>query len=190
VPELFSGVIGGLIFGLIFGQILEQSLKDFPDVIGLNYLLQESGGMIFALFFGLVFGAGSGLGSFEIEQRTIPNQGIRSSQKNCLIFGLIFGVFIGLISGQVGVYQNSGSLISWQIFGLGGGVIVGLKYGGAACIKHFTLRQMLHKKGRIPWNYAKFLDFASERLLMKKIGGGYVFFHRMLLEHFARMKTN
>jgi len=45
---------------------------------------------------------------------------------------------------------------------------------------------MLHQKGRLPWNYAKFLDFTSDRLLMKKVGGGYVFFHRMLLEHFAQ----
>jgi predicted NACHT family NTPase len=70
------------------------------------------------------------------------------------------------------------------------GLIVGLKYGGAACIQHFALRLTLHKKGRSPWNYEKFLDFASDHLLMKKVGGGYVFFHRMLLEHFAQMNQN
>ena len=70
------------------------------------------------------------------------------------------------------------------------GLVLGLKYGGVACIQHYCLRQILHQKGRIPRNYAKFLDFASDRLLMKKIGGGYVFFHRMLLEHFARMNPS
>jgi hypothetical protein len=66
------------------------------------------------------------------------------------------------------------------------GLIFGLKYGEAARVQHFTLRQILHRKNRMPWNYAKFLDFAADRLLMKKIGGGYIFFHRMLLEHFAQ----
>ena len=66
------------------------------------------------------------------------------------------------------------------------GLILGLLNGGATCIQHFNLRQILHSKGRIPWNYAHFLDYASDRLLMKKVGGGYVFYHRMLMEHFAQ----
>ena len=67
-----------------------------------------------------------------------------------------------------------------------GGLFVGLKYGGVTCLQHFNLRRVLYRKGRIPWNYARFLDYASERLLMKKVGGGYVFYHRMLMEHFAQ----
>jgi hypothetical protein len=30
------------------------------------------------------------------------------------------------------------------------------------------------------------LDFASDRLLLKKLGGGCLFYHRMLMEHLAR----
>ena len=50
------------------------------------------------------------------------------------------------------------------------------------------MRAFLYTKGRIPWNYARFLDYATERILMKKVGGGYMFYHRMLLEHFAGIK--
>ena len=35
------------------------------------------------------------------------------------------------------------------------------------------------------WNYVKFLDYAADRILLRKVGGGYLFSHRMLLEHFA-----
>jgi len=35
------------------------------------------------------------------------------------------------------------------------------------------------------WDYAKFLDYAAERILLRKVGGGYIFIHRMLLEYFA-----
>lgn len=44
---------------------------------------------------------------------------------------------------------------------------------------------MLVRSGSIPWNYVKFLDYAAERILLRKVGGGYIFIHRMLLEHFA-----
>lgn len=112
--------------------------------------------------------------------------------RNCLAIGLCGGLLSGLLSGLGFALfgLDSGQIFNLsgeQFFGLIGGLIAGLRYGGVVCIQHFTLRRILYQKGRIPWNYAKFLDFASDRLLMKKIGGGYLFFHRMLLEHFAQM---
>jgi hypothetical protein len=44
--------------------------------------------------------------------------------------------------------------------------------------------------GYAPWNYTRFLDYATEYLFMKKDGGAYNFIHRMLMEHFAQMKEN
>ena len=44
---------------------------------------------------------------------------------------------------------------------------------------------LLVRNGSIPWNYVKFLDYAAERILLRKVGGGYIFIHRMLLEYFA-----
>ncbi|MEH2082161.1 MAG: NACHT domain-containing protein [Nostoc sp.] len=154
----------GVIFSLIFT----------PIIIGLINNCQPP--MIITIIGLIIVVGGSGLGSSEIVKRTIPNQGIRNSLRNSLIIGLIVMFTGGLLF----------RTFNWTVMGL----VLGMIYGGAACIKHFTLRQMLYLKGRIPWNYAKFLDFASDRLLMKKIGGGYVFFHRMLLEHFARMNPN
>jgi hypothetical protein len=179
VARCMSELLAGIIFGWIFGLFLWLSSK---QTIGLLF------GIISGLIFGLFFVLGGGLGSSEIQQRTTPNQGIRSSVRNSWIVGLIgwlvFGVIFGLISSLFG-YKSLVEIgvIGGMIFGL----IFGLKYGGAAWTQHLVLRQMLYRKGRMPWNYAKFLNFASERLLMKKVGGGYVFFHRMLLEHFAGM---
>jgi hypothetical protein len=132
------------------------------------------------------------LGSSEIKQHISPNQGIRSSVRNCIVIGLIGGLIFGLVLGLTSklLIPNEPITGIGVIGGVIFGIIFGLKYGGSASTQHFTLRQILYRKGRIPWDYAKFLDFASERLLMKKIGGGYVFFHRMLLEHFVRMNPN
>jgi hypothetical protein len=44
---------------------------------------------------------------------------------------------------------------------------------------------MLWRSGNTPINYARFLDYAAERVLLRKVGGGYVFIHRLLLEYFA-----
>ena len=62
---------------------------------------------------------------------------------------------------------------------------VGLNAGGAACLKHLVLRRWLIRNGSTPWNYVRFLDHAAQRILLRKVGGGYVFIHRMLLEYFA-----
>jgi hypothetical protein len=64
---------------------------------------------------------------------------------------------------------------------------LGLHFGGSAVLRHFALRFTLYRKKYAPWNYARFLDYATDRLFLQKVGGGYIFIHRMLLEHFAEM---
>jgi len=54
-----------------------------------------------------------------------------------------------------------------------------------ACLKHGVLRLWLIHNGSTPWNYVRFLDYAADRILLRKVGGGYMFIHRMLLEYFA-----
>ena len=69
------------------------------------------------------------------------------------------------------------------------GPLFGLKYGGLAVISHFTLRFILYRNGDIPWNYVRFLDFATDRIFLRKVGGGYIFIHRMLMEYFVSLET-
>ena len=57
-------------------------------------------------------------------------------------------------------------------------------------IKHFVLRIIFCKTGAIPWNYKYFLDYAKELVFLQKAGSGYMFIHRLLLEHFALMERN
>ena len=44
---------------------------------------------------------------------------------------------------------------------------------------------LARSNGSIPGNYVRFLDYAAERILLRKVGGGYTFIHRMLLDYFA-----
>jgi len=56
---------------------------------------------------------------------------------------------------------------------------------GGVVIWHLALRRALHRDGLIPWNYARFLDYAASLIFLRKVGGGYIFVHRYLLEYFA-----
>lgn len=42
-------------------------------------------------------------------------------------------------------------------------------------------------KCHAPLNYARFLDYCADRIFLRKVGGGYIFVHCLLLEHFAAL---
>jgi hypothetical protein len=69
-----------------------------------------------------------------------------------------------------------------------GGILGALRYGGRACLQHLVLRILMWRNGSAPWNYIAFLDSAAERILLRKVGGGYIFIHRMLMEYFAGLE--
>lgn len=214
---LIWGLIFGLFAGRIFFamvewgraeiktvEILKWSWKDVRDLLfswqTYTYILA----LIFALissifskslssqsFFILLLllmlvvsrGLQSSLKGSEMETKTSPNQGIRRSAMNAGIMGLIYMLFMGLLSWCYGYKENL------LIYLLSIGLILGLiEGGGKACIQHFTLRLILYRNDFIPWNYAHFLDYAVERIFLQKVGGGYIFIHRLLLEHFAQME--
>jgi hypothetical protein len=111
-----------------------------------------------------------------------------------MLCGLRGGLGVGLMGGLIGwLVSGLGGGLGGLVFGLVGGLVGGLVFGlvgglqagGAACLKHLVLRLWLIRNGLTPWNYVRFLDHAAERILLRKVGGGYAFIHRMLLEHFA-----
>ena len=54
-------------------------------------------------------------------------------------------------------------------------------------IKHYALRLTLWLNGYTPFKFVNFLDHCARLILLKKVGGGYIFIHRMLLEYFAEL---
>jgi DNA polymerase III delta prime subunit len=80
------------------------------------------------------------------------------------------------------------ALFWWLVNGALPALAFGLAYGGAAYVQHFVLRFLLWCARLVPFNYARFLDYATERVLLRKVGGGYIFIHRLLLEYFASLE--
>jgi len=50
-----------------------------------------------------------------------------------------------------------------------------------------VLRLLFVCNGFAPWHYADFLNYATECIFLRKVGGGYMFIHRYLLEYFASL---
>jgi len=80
------------------------------------------------------------------------------------------------------------------IFGLTLGTAAGgigfLLLGGMGVFRHYVLRLVIAVRRLAPLDYARFLDVAATQLgFLQKVGGGYVFMHRYLLEHFANMSV-
>jgi hypothetical protein len=54
-----------------------------------------------------------------------------------------------------------------------------------ACISHIALRLVLWRTGALPLRTITFLNYATERIFLRRVGGGYIFVHRLLQEYFA-----
>lgn len=177
------GLLGGLGCGLISGL-----LSLLHHGLGYGLLIGLSFGLVGGLSYGLV----SGLSMNQLDEHLhlTPNQGIWRSARKGLFIGLLIGLGFGLLGGLV--FGPLTGLRYWLVFGLGY-TLLGALFGGhgglAAFLQHFVLRFWLWRTGCLPRNLIAFLDDAAARLLLRKVGGGYIFIHRLLLDYFASLAS-
>jgi NACHT domain len=171
---------GGLMIMLIWLpirvsiKIIEQS-----KCINCEPISELISGLIGGVMIGLIYSLISGLQGSEIQQGGNPNYGItRSAWNAAIVGGLAFPIvsIIDMLTIHSIGYESIHIVLICSLIG-----------GGTACIQHFGLRLVLYVNRYVPWNYTSFLNYATERLFLQKVGGGYIFVHRMLLEHFAEM---
>jgi hypothetical protein len=173
VSELVNLVMGSWsnqLVSAIFGQVpaAPQVVEEVPG-----------GGLIIGLIVGLI----TLLYGEAVEARTSPNQGTRRSVKTALATVLTGWLVFGVV-----FWRFSGRDIDWTLsIGLLFALIFGLFGGGLFSLSHFVLRLVLWMNRSAPLRYVPFLEHAVERLFLRKVGGGYIFLHRMLLEYFASL---
>jgi hypothetical protein len=185
--------LSGLVIGLVFGSgsalvVGQPSLANFD--LGFRALALLLFGLVFGPFFALLFGLAGGLDSGTIAATVTPNEGIRRSARSALLGALVFGLVFGLVLGVTYrmVPNSSDPLFFGLFFGVSSGLLGGLAYGGYAVLSHFALRLVLWWNGVMPLRYVRFLDYAAERIFLRRVGGGYIFVHRLLMEHFASLE--
>jgi hypothetical protein len=83
-----------------------------------------------------------------------------------LAAGLLYGLFIGLAFGWI---------VGWAM---------ALRPLTAVC-QHHILRTILTRAHHLPPQPIPFLDEMVEQLILRRVGGGYIFIHRLLQDHLA-----
>lgn len=193
---LRTGLISGLTVGLMGGLVGGTSTA-------------VSYGIVATSITWLLTGLENSLSRDQIQEKTIPNQGIWKSIQNALLGGAIVGTVMG-IAGALGgglafslpspirsnLVLEEWSSLDAAIFGamlcgialsVSTGILFGLVFGLNAAGQHFALRIFLTTGGFVPWNYARFLKHTRKHRFTQSTGGRYRFIHDLLRNHFSQM---
>jgi hypothetical protein len=196
------GLIGGLICGIIESEKIvtvplswKQGRNRLSYGTGISIFLliiQLALGPIFGLFVGLLamlsFGVSSAMIFMTEVWQTVDLVGRTTGAKHRLSFLIgrlltgfllrtlvtIGGLVVGLIGGLVGLS-----------FGFICGFIAAPIFNSVAFIQYYTLRFVAASSNTLPWRLVPFLNYCAERIVLRKVGPGYIFVHRLLMEHFA-----
>lgn len=179
-------IIGLLIVWLSIGLILRLIVGwSEENILGLSVW------MIFVLLIQLSVG----LENRPIHQTTYPGQRINFSIKSFFFSFLIVALIAALIAAlivKLGVRLIIG-MNGWLglvlVIGLILALVVGMNFGGASVIQHYILRFILSLDNLLPFRLIPFLDYCVDLIFLRRVGGGYIFVHRLLMEHFAAMET-
>jgi DNA polymerase III delta prime subunit len=120
------------------------------------------------------------------EKHATPNEGIKTSFANgvkALLIADTIAILVGWVILGLDYYSENGKV--YLIYFTYLSVIMGQRLGINTAIKHYLLRTLLGLNSKIPFRLPELLDYCSRLIFLKKIGGGYIFIHRMLLEYFA-----
>jgi tRNA A-37 threonylcarbamoyl transferase component Bud32 len=184
-----------------------RAIRWLPLAIGIGVGLGALYGLLFIVWVNMVFGGAMGLIialSIGLEPATLEsqvraNQGILQSSYNAALVGILGGILGGGLLGFIVLppmlphLSPESTLFAiehpkFSVFAMAGtavGVTVGLLHGGTAVLLHLALRALLVVVSPLPWGLPVFLDRCVALGLLRRVGGGYIFLHRTLQEHFA-----
>lgn len=151
---------------------------------------------------------GGGLSSASLQRQLQPGQFLLRSarsagQASLLIGSLIVGsialtaTFFSLFTRLLGVDQAEPShqfLLPFAVEATGvlllGMSVAALCFGGLSCLRHVLLRLLIWQADQFPFRMVTFLDQVAHLALVRRVGTGYIFMHRLLEEYCARMYKN
>lgn len=196
--ELKKGCLGGLVFGLVGGWI-------FWTAAGVIYntLVDQTYSLVAGVVVGIIWGIAlslvsavlvGGLGLLvmagmaflqkEAAESLRPNQGMWGSLQTAVQMTLLAVIVTGLpgwffLQGIEGTLRGIVFIWGYTL------PVIFLYFGGLAALRHLVLRWFLARQQILPGQLTPFLDEMAERILLRRVGGSWVFVHRALLEHFA-----
>jgi transcriptional regulator with XRE-family HTH domain/DNA polymerase III delta prime subunit len=197
--SLLLAIVTCLSVGTVVAGVSSSFFLDIP--YGLHY------GLVYGTISGLIVGVAALLTSMitsgwfsdmlSEDQHIRPNEGIIRSGRNALLSACVFAPIGALASGiACGVgFGLVGGLTTWPVmakaffvmFVIMFFVIFATAQGGIAWVEHYVLRGYLYRTHKLPLNGVKFLNSASDLSLLRKVGGSYMFTHRLIQDYFAHL---
>lgn len=181
------GTVLGPILGLPFGIFLANDPLDAILLIPLACCL--FGGFTGVIGF-LLGGVLGGMRGVAIPKKQIPNQGIWLTVRNSIIVGGVIVGLVGILNNLLSTPTSIGEGLANFRLGLFLGIVIVMFFGILDFIQHFVLRAMFWAMHQFPFRIVPFLERATDLIFLRKVGGGYIFVHRLLQEHFATMDVN
>ena len=190
---LSAGLIAGLSYWLLLGlyqSMIQEHIED-QDRHQFNQGIRRSlrNGALISLVSASII---AGMGVLSIGLSVGLSVGLSHGLSSGLFVGLRFGLSAGLSAGLsdgLGDYGLSDGLsqglsVVW-ILVISGFLLMWAMSGGLTILRHYVIRWLLARARRFPWRAQAFLDDATARILLQRVGGGYRFMHRRLLDFFA-----
>jgi DNA polymerase III delta prime subunit len=174
----WKGAGFGLIFGL-FLVLVSLLVQHVPGVgmppVDLSIML------IIGVTILLMCGLGLGFQAQHIEETTHTGQRLKQTFFNALFVVTSVLVIVGTV---VGLIDRPGVGLG---IGLIAALILAMSNGIMSLLQHYSLRLVLARYKMLPWRLIPFLDHAVDLVFLRRVGGSYIFVHRLLMEHFAEM---
>jgi hypothetical protein len=118
------------------------------------------------------------------DRPTVPDAGSgdRAARWRALGLSLLGGLLLGVL---LSLRLSDGR-------GLAVGLLIGAAAGYAAAgrtlVSYWTVRLLLARAGLVPLRLMRFLGLAEAAMIVNRVGGGYIYHHRLLLEYFAGLE--
>lgn len=196
---LLVGYVVYLTYLMLWAFVLLDELPDwFPFYWYSNEELYVS--ISWPLLFGSIGLVIGGLTPRVAKGKTAPNQGMRMSVRNAAIATAFSSIIVSISSivvlhGWLWLPENTIQLTLANkvsvvaAFAVWCAFFSAMSFGGLDLLKHFLIRMILKTSGQIPNNFIEFLTHATRLNFLQRVGGSYMFGHRLLQEHFARANT-
>lgn len=202
------GVAGGFIGGALIGSACMLALVFAREDTRFLFVNLVTGALPGAIVLAAGAGLTAGLRAKAIEGTPRAGSWLLRHARNVLLAAVLAALTLG-VSGGLGMLTYTllvvGDTFAWEAnvlslvfqltvgFGLScailAGTVAAFYYGGVTLIKHIFLRLLLVVQRRIPGRLSPIANQAEAAIFLRRVGGGYIFIHRLVQDYFASLPT-
>lgn len=183
----------GILFGYVLGVFSKLILNDYFLIIiekymgFIDYFYIDRKYLSICLFLNFILSLLFLFFSLEDNNNFVgksdviyPNQRIFQPIIDSILYGLLILILSWLI-----IFKLYNMYLAFSIAPVLG--ITAAIYWNSSSLKHYILRIIISSEARIPLKLIDFLDFAVQRIFLRKVGASYIFIHQSLQNYFSKL---